>query len=151
MRPLLFFAHYLGVVLWLGGGFAAMHLGLAMREQSAAELVQLTGLQGRLQRGVILPGVLLTVLSGLLLTLQLYNTPMISAGLPIPLMMMQGTGLVAAAVVLLVGLPATSRLARLDPVAHAPLFASLRKRSALAGSLAGALGLVALGSAALLR
>ena len=151
MRPLLLFAHLLGMVLWLGGGFAAMSLGLAPRGQQAPELVLLTELQGRMLRGLILPGVLLTVLSGLLLTLKLYNTPMIAAGLPVPLLVMQGAGLVAAAIVLVVGLPASTRLARLDPVAHAPLFASLRKRSALASSLAGALGLIALGGAAMLR
>ena len=151
MRAPLLFAHLLGMVLWLGGGFAAMSLGLALRGRQAPELALLTEAQGRLLRGLILPGVLLTVLSGLLLTLQLYNTPMIAGGLPVPLLVMQGAGLLAAAIVLVVGLPAATRLARLDPVAHAPLFASLRKRSALASSLAGTLGLIALVAAAMLR
>ncbi|HEV8597741.1 MAG TPA: hypothetical protein VGQ69_00095 [Gemmatimonadales bacterium] len=146
------FAHLLGVVLWMGGGFAGMSLGIAMRSAARNELALLVGLQGRLHRGLILPGCLLTVLSGLLLTLRLYGGAVSAAGFPVPLMVMQGAGLLAAGVVLGVTLPALARLQRLDPSGEqAPLFAALRKRSALAGSLSGGLALAALVAGALLN
>ena len=152
MRSLLLFAHLLGFVLWMGGGFAGMSVGIAMRSAHRNELALLAGLQARLHRGLVLPGCLLTVLSGLLLTLRLYGGAVSAAGFPIPLMVMQGTGLVAAGIVLGVSLPTLSRLARLDPTGEqAPLFAALQKRGALAGSLAGMLALAALVAAALLN
>jgi len=152
MRHLLLFLHLFGFVLWMGGGVAAMHVAMAMRQAPRGELVAMVGLQGRLLRGQILPGVLLAVLSGLLLTLRLYGSATASAGFPPALMVMQAAGLLGAAVVLVVLLPTFARLGRLDPLgAQAPLFEALRKRAALGGSLAGVLGLVALVSGALLR
>lgn len=151
MRALLLFAHLLGFVLWMGGGFAGMSLGIAMRGAERNELALLAGLQGRLHRSIILPGCLLTVLSGLLLTLRLYGGAVSAAGFPVPLMVMQGAGLLAAGIVLGVSLPTVARLGRLDPTGQqAPLFAALQKRSALAGSLAGTLALAALVASALL-
>jgi hypothetical protein len=152
MRHLLLFLHLLGFVLWMGGGIAAMHLGIAMRRAPRSELVALVGLQGQLLRAQILPGVLLAVLSGLLLTLRLYGSATATAGFPAALMVMQGAGLLGAGVVLVMLLPTLGRLGRLDPVgAQAPLFDALRKRAALSGSLAGILGMVALVAGVLLR
>lgn len=129
-----------------------MTLGIAMRTQHQSALTLLAGLQGRLHRGLILPGSLLTVLSGILLTLRLYGGPVSTAGFPVALMVMQGAGLLAAILVLVVILPTVARLGRLDPTgAQAPLFTALQRRAALAGSLAGALALVALAAGILLR
>jgi hypothetical protein len=151
LRSLLLFAHLLGFVLWMGGGLAAMILGTAMRSAARSNLALLAELQGRLHRGLILPGCLLTVLSGLLLTLRLYGGAVSAAGFPVPLMVMQGAGLVAAGIALGVVLPTVTRLGRLDPSGEqAPLFAALQKRSALAGSLVGVLAIAALISGALL-
>jgi len=152
MRHLLLFLHLFGFVLWMGGGFAAMHLGIAMRRAPRTELVAMVGLQGQLLRAQILPGVLLAVLSGLLLTLRLYGSATASAGFPTALMIMQGAGLLGAGVVLVMMLPTIARLGRLDPLgAQAPLFDALRNRAALAASLAGVLGMIALVAGALLR
>lgn len=152
MRSLLLFLHLLGFLLWMGGGFAAMQIGMAMRQAPRSELIALVGVQGRLLRAQILPGVLLAVLSGLLLTLHLYGSATATAGFPPALMVMQGAGLLGAGIVLVVLLPTVARLGRLDPQgAQAPLFDALRKKAALGGSLAGVLGLVALVAGALLR
>jgi hypothetical protein len=149
---LLLFAHLLGFVLWMGGGFAAMTLGMTLRNAPRPALAMLAGLQGRLHRGVILPGCLLTVFSGILLTLRLYGGPVSTSGFPVSLMLMQGLGLLAAVIALTVSLPTVARLGRLDPTGEqAPLFAALQRRAALAGSLAGSLALAALVSGVLLR
>ena len=145
MRHLLLFLHLFGFVLWMGGGIAAMQLGIAMRRVPRSELALMAQLQGRLLRGQILPGALLVVISGLLLTLQLYGSATATAGFPTTLMVMQGAGLLGAAIVLIVMLPTGARLGRLDPVGEqAPLFDALRKRAAMAGALTGILALVAL-------
>jgi hypothetical protein len=152
VRQLLLLAHLLGFVLWMGGGFAAMNLGIAMRNATGPNLALLAGLQGRLHRNLLLPGALLVVLSGLLLTLRLYGSATSTTGFPVPLMVMQGAGLLAAGIVLGVSLPTVARLGRLDPTGpQAPLFAALQKRAAIAGSLTGTLALAALVSGVLLR
>ena len=152
MRHLLLFLHLFGFVLWIGGGVSAMNLAIAMRRAARNELALLVQLQARMFRAQILPGAVLVVITGLLLTLQLYGSATATAGFPVALMMMQGAGLLGAALVLVVMLPTSARLGRLDPVgAQAPLFDQLRKRIALAGSLAGVLALVALLGGVLLR
>ena len=152
MRSLFLFAHLLGFTLWMGGGFAAMTLGLAMREMPRPQLAGMAQVLARLHRGVILPGVLLAVISGLLLTLELYGTATAAAGYPVPLMVMQGAGLLAAGIALVVNLPTVTRITRLDPVGtHAALFDALRRKAAAGGLLAAALGLAALAAGAMLR
>ncbi|HTL06370.1 MAG TPA: hypothetical protein VL241_11520 [Gemmatimonadales bacterium] len=152
MRHLLIFLHLLGLVLWLGGGIAAMHVGIAMRRAVRAELTTLVAVQVRLLRAQILPGSLLVVLTGILLTLRLYGSATATAGYPTGLMVMQGAGLLGAVVVLVVMLPTVSRIARLDPQGpQAPLFDALRNKAALGGMVAGLLGLAALIGGALLR
>jgi hypothetical protein len=142
----------LGFVLWLGGGLAAMNLGIAMRSAPPADLPVLLRIMGRVYRGLLLPGVLLGVISGLLLTLRLYGSALSTNGYPVALMVMQGAGLLAAGIVLGVSLPTVTRLGRLDPTgAQAPLFAALRNRAAIAGALAGILALIALLAGALMR
>jgi hypothetical protein len=152
VKHLLLFLHLFGFVLWLGGGVSAMNLGIAMRRVARTELALMVQLQARVFRSQILPGAMLVVITGLLLTLQLYGSETATAGFPVPLMVMQGAGLLGAALVLVVMLPTSARLGRLDPVgAQAPLFDQLRKRIALAGSLAGLLALIALIGGVLLR
>ncbi|HEV8149769.1 MAG TPA: hypothetical protein VGP61_06250 [Gemmatimonadales bacterium] len=152
MRHLLLFLHMLGFVLWLGGGLAAMNLGIAMRSAPPADLPVLLRIMGRVYRGLLLPGVLLGVISGLLLTLRLYGSALGTNGYPVALMVMQGAGLLAAGIVLGVSLPTVTRLGRLDPTgAQAPLFAALRNRAAIAGAVAGILALIALLAGALMH
>jgi len=152
LRHLLLFAHLLGFVLWLGGGIAAMQVGRAMRSVQRSDLRLLVGIQGRLHRSLILPGALLVVLSGLLLTLRLYGSAASTTGFPVPLMVMQGAGLLGAGIVLAVALPTVTRLGRLDPTGEqAPLFDALWKRAAVGGALTGILAMTALVSGTLLR
>ncbi len=129
-----------------------MHIGRALRPAGREETVLLLSVMGRIHRAMLLPGVVLTILTGLLLTLQLYGGAIATAGYPVPLMVMQGAGLVAGAIVLGVTFPAVTRLMRLDPSGpHAEAFVSLRNRAAMSGMIAGMLGMIALISAALVR
>lgn len=152
MRHFWLVAHILGFVLWMGGGFAAMNVGIAMRRGPRTDLPALLGVQLRLVRGLILPGSLLTAVSGLILTLRLYSSATSVNGFPRPLMIMQAAGLLGAAIVLVVSVPTASRVSRLDPLGeYGPLVAQLSKKTAVAGSIVGVLGLTALVSGVLLR
>jgi uncharacterized membrane protein len=152
VRPWLLLLHNLGFILWIGGSIAAMSIGTRMRQLPRRELAVPLELQGRLLRGMILPGVVLSVLTGLLLTLRLYGTATSVSGYPPALMLMQGAGLMGGALVLVVNLPAMSRLTRLDAEGpHGPLYDLLRRRISFAGMLAGVLALVALAGGVWLR
>jgi uncharacterized membrane protein len=152
LRHLYLGAHILGFVLWMGGGFAAMTVGIAMRRGPRNEVGVLLGVQQRLHSALILPGCVLVVVSGLLLTLRLYGSATSVNGYPTSLMVMQGAGLLAAVIVLVVSFPTMGRLSRLDPHGeHAPLFQMLSKKMAVAGSLTGILALAALMGGVLLR
>ncbi|HLB53800.1 MAG TPA: hypothetical protein VJK71_01665 [Gemmatimonadales bacterium] len=145
MRILLLSAHYLGFVLWLGAGVAAMQVGAAMRGAGREETALLVGIMGRLYRAMVLPGALLTTITGLVLTLRLYGGAISAVGYSPALMVMQGVGVAGAALALGVSFPAVMRLARLDPTGpHAEHFRVLRKRVSLSGMVAGMLGLIAL-------
>ena len=138
--------------MWLGGGFAAMSTGILMQRLPRTELGIVMLVQGRLMRGMILPGAVLVVISGLILTLRLYGSASSASGFPAALMVMQGAGLLAAGLTLVVSVPTMTRLGRLDPVgAHAPLFDALRRRMKIMGMVTGALAVVALVAGVLLR
>lgn len=152
MRAILLFAHLLGFVLWIGSGLASMHLGKAIETANREELPMLLALMGRMQRAMLLPGVVLTVISGLLLTLRLYGGAISAAGYPVSLMVMQGAGLLGAVIAIGVTVPTTGRLTRLDPQGpHAAVFASLRQKASISGMVTGVLAMVALVAGALLR
>jgi hypothetical protein len=96
--------------------------------------------------------VVLTVISGLLLTLRLYGGAISAAGYPVSLMVMQGAGLLGAVIAIGVTVPTTGRLTRLDPQGpHAAVFASLRQKASISGMVTGVLAMVALIAGALLR
>lgn len=78
-------------------------------------------------------------------------TVMGSGNTPSPwLMLMQGAGLVGALLVLFVSVPTSNRLAKVNPVDSAELFDAVRRRQAIAGTLAGTLALLALVAGAML-
>lgn len=151
MRHFWLFVHILSFTLWLGGAAAAMALGIAMKREARESLATATRLQASIYRSLIGPGALLATVSGLILTLQLYGTAMSTGGLPHGLMMMQGAGIIAALVALVVSVPTASKVTRLDPVADAIAFDALRKRMRIAGPIAGLLALVALLGGVLIR
>jgi hypothetical protein len=136
--------------MWLGGAIASMVVGIAAREEERSALGAVVRAQSKLAKIAIAPGSLLTVLSGLVLTFQLSGGDF--AGFSIWLLIMQGTGLIAALITLLIALPTAVRLGRLDPTGEAArYFDELRARQRIVASIAGTLGLVALFAGAMLN
>jgi len=134
--------HIAGFAIWMGAGYASMLIGIAGRSEDRATQGAVARLQAGLQRRLIAPGAAVAVISGVFLTVRVMGT-----GAPPSawLMLMQGAGLLAALLVFFVTLPTSARLSRLDPTGQSgPLFDALRKRMALAGSIAGTLGILAL-------
>lgn len=143
------FLHLLGVALWMGGGFSAMAVAIASKAEARSALGTVTRLQWAIARFLVFPGSLLTVVSGLFLTMKLMNTGAMGNGFMVT---MQAVGMVGALLALTVLVPTAAKLARLDPMGeHAAFFDRLRARQKLAGSVAGVLGLVALLAGALYR
>ena len=129
-----------------------MTVGIAMRRGPRGDLPALLRVQAGLYSRLILPGCVLVVVSGLLLTLRMYGSATSVNGYPGPLMIMQGAGLVAAVIVLVVSFPTMGRLSRLNPDGeHAPLFQALSRKMAVAGSLSGMLAMTSLICGVLLR
>jgi hypothetical protein len=146
------FLHLLGFTLWLGGGFASMVAGIATKREDREGLGVVVRLQAAIQRSLIAPGALLTVLSGLILTFAVTGRTGDLVGFNVWLVVMQGTGVVGALVSLMVALPTATRLARLDPAGpNGPYFDELRQRQKVVASIAGLLALVALLAGALYR
>ena len=147
------FLHLLGQALWIGGGLAAMTLAIASRNEDPAVKAGVYRLLARLNGVVIAPGALITVLSGLWLTMTMARRGR-GAELGEPgLAVMQGLGIVAGILVLLVALPTGNLLARVAEPDQAgrfpPVFERLRKRQAIVSSIAGALAVLALVAARL--
>jgi hypothetical protein len=99
----------------------------------------------------VAPGALLTVLSGVMLTFAMTSLRGGEAGFSFWLVLMQGAGLVGALIVLLVGLPTSSKLTRIDPQGpNAGYFDELHQRQRITSSIAGVLALAALVGGAML-
>lgn len=152
MRQLLLYLHIFGFVLWMGGGFAAMLTGGLIQTLPRTELRIPIEVQGRLIRAMILPGAVLVVLSGLMMTLRLYGSATSLSGFSVWLMVMQGAGLLGAVLVMVVTVPTSARLGRLDPTGpHAALFDALRGRLRIAGMVSGMLAVLALLGGVMIR
>jgi hypothetical protein len=143
------FLHLLGMTLWLGGGFASMAIALGSRAEHRAALGLVSRVQWAVSRLLILPGSLLTVFSGLILTFRLMHGS--TMGNPW-MVLMQVVGIVGAMLALFVSVPTAARIARVDPEGeHAAYFDRMRARLRLAGSVSGSLGLLAMLAAAMYR
>lgn len=151
MRHFWIFAHLLGFVLWLGGGLAATMLGLALKRAPREQLAQGVRHLAVLYQRLMLPGSVLTVASGLVLTMMMFGSAGAMGTISHALMTMQGAGLLGALVTLLVLVPNAGRLTRLDPLAQAQQFDALRQRQARTGMISGLLGMIALLAGALGR
>jgi hypothetical protein len=139
------FLHLLGFTMWLGGAIASMIMGIAAKREDRHGIGAVVRAQGSLMKMVIAPGALLAVLSGLILTFQVSETGSEIVGFNLWLVLMQGAGLVAALLTLLIALPTATKLSRLDPTGEtARYFDELRQRQRIVGSISGTLGLVAL-------
>jgi hypothetical protein len=133
----------------MGGAFSVMAMSMAAVGERRDHLALVLRLQGAIVRGLVLPGAVLVVVSGLMLTLAMYGQAS-GVGMPRNLMIMQGAGILGALIVLVVTVPITARLQRLDPMGeHGPLFDALRQRLKIAGMIAGVLGLIALVASAM--
>ena len=143
------FLHLLGFTMWLGGAIASMIVGIAANREDRNALGAVVRAQSKVTKVAIAPGALLTVLSGLILTFQLSGGDL--AGFSIWLVIMQGAGVIAALITLLIALPTAARLGRLDPAGEAArYFDELRVRQRIVASIAGTFGLVALFAGAML-
>jgi hypothetical protein len=142
------FLHLLGFTLWLGGAIAAMIMGIAAKREDRHGLGAVVRAQSSLMKIAIAPGAILAVLTGLILTFQLNaDVP----GFNMWLAVMQGSGLIAALLTLLIALPTAAKLSRLDPLGEAAgHFDELRQRQRIVASISGTFGLVALFAGAML-
>jgi hypothetical protein len=139
------FLHILGFALWIGGAVAAMVAGVSAKAESRDGLGAVVRAQAAVQKVLIAPGALITVLSGLILTFRVTARTGELVGFNLWLVLMQAAGIVGALVALLISLPTASKLARLDPSGpHAAYFDELRARQKVTASIAGALALAAL-------
>jgi hypothetical protein len=143
------FLHLLGFTLWLGGAIAAMIMGIAAKREDRHGLGAVVRAQASLMKVAIAPGAILAVLSGLMLTFQLSGADL--PGFSVWLVIMQGAGVVAALLTLLILLPTATKLSRLDPLGEAAgYFDELRQRQRIVASISGTFGLVALFAGAML-
>jgi hypothetical protein len=134
--------HIVGFVAWMGGGFSNMLMGIMGRKEDRVTQGAIARLQAQVGRRLMAPGALVAVVTGVYLSVLVMRSGTAPSAW---LMLMQGAGLLAALVVLFVLLPNGTRLGRTDPTGQAaPLFDALKKRQAIAGSIAGTLGLLAL-------
>ena len=128
-----------------------MVAGIVSQGEERARLGAVVRAQAAMQKVLVAPGALLSVLSGLMLTFAMTSLRGGEAGFSIWLVLMQGAGLVGALIVLLVGLPTSSKLARIDPLGpNAAYFDELRQRQRITSSIAGVFALAALVGGAML-
>lgn len=149
MRALWYFLHLFGQIAWLGGSMAAMAVSLAGRRERPELLGTVVRLQGSIYRGLVGPGALLTVVSGIVLTLQMYNQ-FTAVGLSHWLMAMQGVGILGGLVALVHTVPTSSKLARLEPTGPtAAAFHGIRRRLQISGMVQGLLAMLGVLTAAM--
>lgn len=136
-----YLAHILGFTLWLGGGLAAMVIGIKGRAEERSAQALIVRQIGFIHRLLLLPGIVLTIASGFYLSIPAARAAAPNAWL----IVMQLTGVIAAILVIFVSLPTLTRLSRIPPTGDtAPRFDALRKRQSVAGMIAGNLGLLSL-------
>jgi hypothetical protein len=146
------FLHLLGFTLWIGGAIASMVAGVSVKREGREALGVVARAQAAIQKALIGPGALITVLSGLILTFRVTARTGELVGFNLWLVLMQGAGIVGALVALLISLPTASKLARIDPVgAHADYFDELRARQKITASIAGVLAMAALVGGVMVR
>lgn len=149
------FFHYLGPMLWLGGAVASMVIASTTHQESREAKAALFRALARVHAIVIAPGALITAVSGIMLTMQMYAAGA-GAALGQPgIALMQGAGIVAAVLVVAVSLPAANKRAAIlklpeDPVQDVML-AKLRTRQAWSSSLAGLMVVASLLGAVVIR
>ncbi|HEU5169364.1 MAG TPA: hypothetical protein VFU46_02440 [Gemmatimonadales bacterium] len=150
MNRLWVFLHLLGFSMWIGGGLGAMFAAIAAKRETRLGIGAVARAVGAIHRSTTGPGALITVLSGLILTMGVSGRMGEMVGFTPSLIVMQLAGLAAALLTLFVLVPTSARLARIDPDEHAAAFDDLRSRQRVIGAVSGTLALVALVAGALL-
>ena len=151
MRGLWLLVHYLGFILWLGGGLAAMIAGVTAKRFAPAERLAAYRLTSAIQRGLVMPGAIGVVLSGFVLLQPYMRADAMSGGW---LHTMLGAGTLGALIAIFGSVPIAARMGRLqlDPRGELPeSFVHLRRKQIWVATIAGGLGLVALFAATLMR
>jgi len=149
MRGLWLFLHFMGFAAWLGGGLAMMLAGITAKHFPPEERLAVYRVTSVVARNLIGPGALLVLLSGFVLSIPFFQTPM-----PSWLMAMQGLGLIGAIIAIGIVTPTAARMGRLelDPRGELPeSFSGLRKRQVIFATLAGIFALLALLAGTALR
>jgi len=138
--------HFAGFAAWLGGLLANLALRAAAGRNPGSPLDL-----APVYRALVGPGAMLTVVTGLMLTLRLYGEAS-GDGLGGGLMAMQGLGIIAALVSLIVSVPTASRLARLEPVGpSASLHSQLDQRLRMTDLVVLIMGVAAIATGTLGR
>lgn len=148
MRSFWLFVHYIGFTLWLGAGIATMIAGITAKRFAPAERLAAYRLTGAVQRLLVGPGAVGVVVSGVVLSMGWMR----SGEVPGWLMLKMTVGIVGALIALGLSVPTAARLGmlELDPRGELPeAFARLRKWQIWTATIAGSMGLIALGAAAL--
>lgn len=155
MRAFWIFIHLLAGVLWIGGGLAGMFVSIAANKMGRPEQGIAARLVSIVYSRMIAPGAGAMVLSGLFLTMTYMGAmnrgEMATLAVSPWIMAMQGLGLLGAAIIFAVALPAVNRLVRLDPVTQAEAFDTLRTRQRIAGMIGTTCAFIGLLSAAMYR
>ena len=147
MRGLWLLVHFLGFILWIGGGMATMVAGVAAKRFGVLERLRVYKATSAVQRMLVGPGAAGVVISGVMLLLGGPYMHGQSGEMPAWLSTMMGAGILGALVAVIVSVPTAARLGRLEADASGQLpavFATLRKRQAIFATIAGMLALVAL-------
>ena len=142
------FAHVLAMAVWIGGLFAGLVIAGQGRTQTGLARQSSYGLLGKVYSIVIGPAVLITIVTGIALTMSMAQR-VGSAAMGHPrVWVMQAAGLLAAVLALFVELPSASSLARLagslDEGATSPAFERLQRRLSMVTQLVAALFVVAI-------
>jgi hypothetical protein len=119
-----------------------MLAGIAAKQFAPAERLAAYRLTGRIHSGLVAPGVVFTLISGFALI-----RPFMGSGMTGGLVIMFLAGMIGGMVALFISVPTAQRLGRLELHARNELpesFQALRKRQAIAASIAGGLGILAL-------
>ena len=148
MQRLGLFLHVFGVALWLGASFAFMVIGPLAKRMPLEAWSHTWQALAKVQRVIVAPAAAVTTVTGILLTMSLAGTGF-EMGNALWLMIMQGLGLLAGVIALVVATPLMNRMGvlarrslekgQVDPAAE-----RVRRAVAIAGSLSGVLMLVAL-------
>ena len=141
------FVHFFAMCLWLGAMVATMVMAIVAQSESVSSRLSLFRVLGKVYSSVIGPSAIVTVLTGVALTMSMtQQTGADTASMGT--WVMELTGLLAGIVVLFAGLPTATRLGRLADMADAsgppPALERMRKRLAVIAYVVAALFVLSL-------